>query len=51
MAQVGQPDLAMPFMNGLAAAREIAKMLSSVPIVMFTLYDSQQITLAAKEAG
>ncbi len=44
-------DLAMPFMDGLAAAREIGKVLPSVPIIMFTLYDSPETILAAKEAG
>ncbi|MHB8412977.1 MAG: response regulator [Candidatus Acidiferrales bacterium] len=44
-------DFAMPLMDGLAAAREIAKVLPSVPIVLFTMYDSPETTLAAKEAG
>ena len=44
-------DFAMPLMDGLEAAREIAKVLPSVPIVLFTMYDSPETTLAAKEAG
>jgi len=44
-------DFAMPLMDGLSAAREIVQVLTSVPIVLFTLYDSPQITLAAKDAG
>jgi len=44
-------DLAMPLMDGLAAAREIVKALPGVPIILFTLYDSPETTLAAKEAG
>jgi len=44
-------DFAMPLMDGLAAAREIAKVLPSVPIVLFTMYDSPETTLAAQKAG
>jgi CheY-like chemotaxis protein len=31
-------DLAMPVMNGLDAARELKKLLPSVPIILFTQY-------------
>lgn len=44
-------DFAMPIMDGLKAAREIAKEAPSVPMLMFTLYDSPEITSAAKQAG
>ena len=44
-------DLAMPEMDGLDAARQIIKVLPTVPILLFTLYDSPETTLAAKEAG
>lgn len=44
-------DFAMPLMDGLDAAREITRTLPSVPILLFTLYDSPEMTLAAKEAG
>jgi len=44
-------DFAMPVMDGLDAAREITRALPSVPILLFTLYDSPEMTLAAKEAG
>ncbi len=44
-------DFAMPQVDGLVAAREIARTLPSVPILLFTLYDSPEMALAAKEAG
>lgn len=44
-------DFAMPLLDGLDAAREITRALPSVPILLFTLYDSPEMTLAAKEAG
>jgi DNA-binding NarL/FixJ family response regulator len=55
-AQESQPDavildFAMPLLDGLDAAREITRALPSVPILLFTLYDSPEMTLAAKEAG
>jgi DNA-binding NarL/FixJ family response regulator len=31
-------DLAMPVMNGIAAAREIKKALPGIPIILFTQY-------------
>lgn len=44
-------DFAMPLLDGLDAAREITRTLPSVPILLFTLYDSPEMALAAKEAG
>ena len=44
-------DLAMPVMNGLRAAREITKVLPTVPIVLNTLYSSPQVELEAKKHG
>src|SRR5579863_4127853 len=44
-------DFAMPVMDGLHAAREILRICPSVPIVLFTLYDSPENTLAAAAAG
>lgn len=44
-------DFAMPLLDGLDAAREITRTLPSVPILLFTLYDSPEMTLAAREAG
>ena len=44
-------DLAMPVMNGLRAAQEIAKVLPAVPIVLNTLYNSPQVEFEAKKHG
>jgi DNA-binding NarL/FixJ family response regulator len=44
-------DLAMPVMDGLDAAREIGKKLPSAPIILFTIHDSPETTLAATQAG
>ncbi|MHB8412268.1 MAG: response regulator [Candidatus Acidiferrales bacterium] len=44
-------DFAMPVMDGLNAAREILKICPFVPILLFTLYDSPETTLAATAAG
>ena len=44
-------DMAMPEMDGLSAAREIVKILPSIPIVLFTLHKFPTIDLEAKKAG
>ncbi|MFY9729067.1 MAG: response regulator [Candidatus Acidiferrales bacterium] len=44
-------DLAMPEMDGLSAAKEIGKVLPSVPIVIFTLHKFATIDLEARKAG
>jgi DNA-binding NarL/FixJ family response regulator len=44
-------DLAMPVMNGLDAAREIAGSLPDVPILLFTMLDIPQVRLEAAAAG
>ena len=44
-------DLVMPHMDGLSAAREIGKVLPSVPIVLFTLHSFSGIELEARMAG
>jgi DNA-binding NarL/FixJ family response regulator len=44
-------DVAMPLMNGIEAADEIGKVLPSVPIVLYTLYDLPVIELKAKKVG
>jgi len=44
-------DLSMPVMNGLEAAREIARIAPHVPIVMFTMHTSEQLRKEAQAAG
>ncbi len=44
-------DLVMPKMDGLAAAREISKMLPGTPILMHTLFASPHLELEAKKHG
>jgi len=44
-------DLAMPSMDGLAAAREISESLPTIPIVLHTLHDLPQLELEAKKIG
>ncbi|HUA16986.1 MAG TPA: response regulator [Verrucomicrobiae bacterium] len=44
-------DLAMPRMDGLAAARAIRKTHAEVPILMHTLYWSPQVEVEALKAG
>jgi len=44
-------DLAMPVMDGLEAAREIGKALPSAPLILYTIHDSPETTLAATQAG
>ena len=56
MAQQLHPDLIlmdflMPNMNGLEAAREIAKLSPRPPILMLTMYMSRQLVEEARKAG
>ena len=44
-------DLAMPVKDGLAAAREISKLLPETPILMCTLHASPPVELEARKAG
>jgi DNA-binding NarL/FixJ family response regulator len=44
-------DLAMPEMNGIEATRQIKQALPQVDVLIFTMYDSQEMNLAAREAG
>jgi DNA-binding NarL/FixJ family response regulator len=44
-------DLVMPVMNGLAAAREIVKLLPAVPIVIHTVHFSEQVKWEAQKIG
>ena len=44
-------DLVMPVSGGLTASRQISKLLPRVPILLHTLYWSEEIELEAAKAG
>jgi two-component system, NarL family, nitrate/nitrite response regulator NarL len=44
-------DVTMPVLNGLEAARRIREFLPSVPILMLSMHDGQQIMEEVKLAG
>lgn len=44
-------DLVMPVMDGLAAARELSKVLPGVPLLMHTLHWSPQVELEGQKVG
>jgi DNA-binding NarL/FixJ family response regulator len=44
-------DLAMPVMNGLEAAREIARIQPATPVLLYTMSDLPQVRLEAASAG
>jgi DNA-binding NarL/FixJ family response regulator len=44
-------DLAMPVMNGFQAAQEINRFLPTVPILIYTYYDSPWSDLEAQQSG
>jgi DNA-binding NarL/FixJ family response regulator len=44
-------DLYMPVMNGLEAARELKRLLPSVPLVMFTTFINPYLANEALSAG
>jgi DNA-binding NarL/FixJ family response regulator len=44
-------DFKMPLSDGLQAATEIYRTMPSVPIVMYTLYKTSELEVAAKLAG
>lgn len=44
-------DLAMPRMDGLTAAREIARSFPGIPILIHTVHASKQLSEVAKETG
>ena len=56
MVQYLQPDIvlldySMPIMNGLDAARLITARSPECPLLMFTMFASQQLSSLAREAG
>jgi DNA-binding NarL/FixJ family response regulator len=44
-------DLAMPVMNGLDAAREIAKIQPNTPVLLYTMTDVPQVRVEAASVG
>src|SRR5262252_3873413 len=44
-------DLSMPELNGIEATRQIKQALPEVEIVIFTMYDTPEMTSTAREAG
>jgi DNA-binding NarL/FixJ family response regulator len=44
-------DLSMPVMNGLQAARELKRLLPSLPLVMFTNFNMPELANEASSAG
>lgn len=44
-------DFAMPVMNGLEAARQIARIAPEVSVLLFTLHDSSDLRREAQAAG
>jgi DNA-binding NarL/FixJ family response regulator len=44
-------DLAMPVLNGLQASAVILRSTPKVPIVIYTLHQSEQVDLESKHAG
>jgi len=44
-------DLSMPVMNGLEAARELSRLLPSVPVLFYTNYETPQLKQEALSAG
>lgn len=44
-------DLSMPVMNGLQAARELQRLMPSLPILMFTNYSDSQVEREALASG
>ncbi|HET7442762.1 MAG TPA: response regulator transcription factor [Terriglobales bacterium] len=44
-------DFAMPVMNGLQSAQEIGKFLPDIPILLFTMFLSNQLVSEARQSG
>jgi DNA-binding NarL/FixJ family response regulator len=44
-------DLSMPVMNGIEAARELTRLLPSVPLLMWTDFETTNLTRKALSAG
>ena len=44
-------DISMPVMNGLEAAREISRIDPSVPLLICTMFKSEQLVTAVRKVG
>src|SRR5262245_51176415 len=44
-------DFAMPEMNGIEATQQIKKALPQVDVLIFTMYDTEELVLTARRAG
>jgi DNA-binding NarL/FixJ family response regulator len=44
-------DFSMPVMNGLEAAREISRIDPTVPLLMCTMFKSEQLVTAVRKVG
>jgi DNA-binding NarL/FixJ family response regulator len=44
-------DFSMPVMNGLEAAREISRIAPTVPLLMCTMFKSEQLVTAVRKLG
>ena len=44
-------DFQMPLMNGLDAAREIARLAPKTTVLLFTMHESEQLVQAARAVG
>lgn len=44
-------DVSMPILDGFAAARQIAKNLPQVPILMLSMHDGKEMVRASKSVG
>jgi len=44
-------DLAMPVMNALEAARQISRIAPNTTMIMFTMYESEQLWKEAQAVG
>jgi len=44
-------DLSMPVMNGLETTRELKRRFPSVPVLMYTDFETQYLQQAARSAG
>ena len=44
-------DFKMPPYNGIESVRKMSRALPSIPIIMYTLYKTEELEAAAKSAG